>query len=104
MELKILVNALFIFQTFLLATLSDALIAKGNQIGGILFDSGADSLGEFFQSVWIVLVLGTKVLDAHGCVLGQLKGLVLIVGSPLVWVNRCREMHGDLAILCFCLL
>lgn len=93
---QIVLDATFVFQSFLFATLSNSLITKGNQIGRVLFDASTNSLGEFFQSLWVVLVLRTKVLDAHGCVLRQLKVMLLVVGiGPMVMtvMHRFREMH-----------
>lgn len=93
---QIVLDAMFVFQPFLFAALSNALVAKGNQIGRVLFDASANSLGKLFQSSWVVFVLRTKVLDAHGSVLRQLEGLLPVVGiGPIAMAGMYRlyEMH-----------
>lgn len=98
----------FIFHLLLLAALSDFLVAKGDEIRGIMFNACADSLRKLFDDLWIVLVLGTKVLNAHGSVLGQLEGMLIVIGCVATTLARlCRvgKMHdgfiGDSSIAVF---
>jgi len=54
----------------LFSALANSLVAKGDQIAGILFDSCANPSRKLLEDLWVVSVFGAKVLDADGRVLG----------------------------------
>ena len=85
-------------ELLLFSTLSNPPIAKGNQLGGILFDAGADSFRKLLQSLWIGPVLGRKMLNAHGGVLGEFIVLLILIAAALLLLmlvmhGRCRKVH-----------